>query len=109
MINNSNSFQDDDDGHLIVLNIIEEIMCKTQEEFLDHFARLGVFAKVQALMDTDAEELYVQLSGSQEEPALTPRSSTSVVVTPRSTSGIFILSVKGNYELICCLSKMYFR
>nr|XP_016939130.1 E3 ubiquitin-protein ligase Ufd4 [Drosophila suzukii]XP_016939137.1 E3 ubiquitin-protein ligase Ufd4 [Drosophila suzukii] len=78
--------EDDDDGHLIVLNIIEEIMCKTQEEFLDHFARLGVFAKVQALMDTDAEELYVQLSGSQEEPALTPRSSTSVVVTPRSTS-----------------------
>jgi len=81
--------QDDGDGHLIVLNIIEEIMCKTQEEFLDHFARLGVFAKVQALMDTDAEELYVQLPGTVEEPAAAQRSSTSVVVAPRPTSGIF--------------------
>ncbi|XP_033151038.1 E3 ubiquitin-protein ligase Ufd4 [Drosophila mauritiana] len=78
--------EDDDDGHLIVLNIIEEIMCKTQEEFLDHFARLGVFAKVQALMDTDAEELYVQLPGTVEEPAAAQRSSTSVVVAPRPTS-----------------------
>lgn len=43
--------QDDEDGHLIILNIIEELMCKTQEEFLEHFARLGVFSKVQALMD----------------------------------------------------------
>uniref|UniRef100_A0A6P4FNM6 E3 ubiquitin-protein ligase n=1 Tax=Drosophila rhopaloa TaxID=1041015 RepID=A0A6P4FNM6_DRORH len=78
--------EDDDDGHLIVLNIIEEIMCKTQEEFLDHFARLGVFAKVQNLMDNDAEELYVQLSGNPEESASVQRSSTSVVVSPRSTS-----------------------
>ncbi|KAH8244435.1 hypothetical protein KR026_009855 [Drosophila bipectinata] len=76
--------EDDDDGHLIVLNIIEEIMCKTQEEFLDHFARLGVFAKVQALMDTDAEEVYAQ--GSQDESSPTIRSSTSAVVAPRSTS-----------------------
>lgn len=78
--------EDDDDGHLIVLNIIEEIMCKTQEEFLDHFARLGVFAKVQALMDTDTEDVYAQ--GSQDESSPTIRSSTSAVVAPRSTSGI---------------------
>ncbi|XP_052854486.1 E3 ubiquitin-protein ligase Ufd4 [Drosophila gunungcola] len=78
--------EDDDDGHLIVLNIIEEIMCKTQEEFLDHFARLGVFAKVQNLMDNDAEELYVQLPGNPDESAVVQRSSTSVVVSPRSTS-----------------------
>ncbi|KAH8341323.1 hypothetical protein KR059_002696 [Drosophila kikkawai] len=79
--------EDDDDGHLIVLNIIEEIMCKTQEEFLDHFARLGVFAKVQALMDTDAEDLYVQSSsGSADEMVSSAQKSlTNVVVSPRAT------------------------
>lgn len=30
-------------------------MSKTQDEFLDHFARLGVFSKVQALMDPENE------------------------------------------------------
>lgn len=30
-------------------------MSKTQEEFLDNFARLGVFAKVQSLMGSAAE------------------------------------------------------
>uniref|UniRef100_A0A1L8DSR6 E3 ubiquitin-protein ligase n=2 Tax=Nyssomyia neivai TaxID=330878 RepID=A0A1L8DSR6_9DIPT len=42
--------EDDEDGHLVVLTIIEELMSKTHDEFLDHFARLGVFSKVQALM-----------------------------------------------------------
>ncbi|XP_065095254.1 E3 ubiquitin-protein ligase Ufd4 isoform X2 [Ochlerotatus camptorhynchus] len=41
---------DDEDGHLVVLTIIEELMSKTQNDFLDHFARLGVFSKVQSLM-----------------------------------------------------------
>ena len=43
-------FQDDEDGHVFVLTIIDELMTKDPEEFLDHFARLGVFTKVQALM-----------------------------------------------------------
>lgn len=30
-------------------------MTKRQEEFLDHFARLGVFSKVQALMGSNVE------------------------------------------------------
>ncbi|XP_050321307.1 E3 ubiquitin-protein ligase Ufd4 isoform X1 [Bactrocera neohumeralis] len=47
--------EDDDDGHLVVLTIIEELMSKTQDEFLDHFARLGVFSKVQALMEPENE------------------------------------------------------
>lgn len=42
--------EDDEDGHLVVLTIIEELMSKTQNDFLDHFARLGVFSKVQSLM-----------------------------------------------------------
>lgn len=37
------------------MNILEEIMLKTGNEFLDNFARLGVFSKVQALMDDDSE------------------------------------------------------
>uniref|UniRef100_A0A182IYJ4 E3 ubiquitin-protein ligase n=1 Tax=Anopheles atroparvus TaxID=41427 RepID=A0A182IYJ4_ANOAO len=44
------SIADDEDGHLVVLTIIEELMSKTQNDFLDHFARLGVFSKVHALM-----------------------------------------------------------
>ncbi|ALC39182.1 CG5604 [Drosophila busckii] len=47
--------EDDEDGHLVILNIVEELMCKTQEEFLEHFARLGVFSKVQGLMDPEAD------------------------------------------------------
>ncbi|XP_067621577.1 E3 ubiquitin-protein ligase Ufd4 isoform X2 [Eurosta solidaginis] len=49
--------EDDDDGHLVVLTIIEELMSKTQDEFLDHFARLGVFSKVQALMEPENEAI----------------------------------------------------
>lgn len=49
------NFQDDEDGHLVVLIIIEELMSKTKDEFLDHFARLGVFTKVQALMGPSAD------------------------------------------------------
>lgn len=31
-------------------------MSKTEDEFLDHFARLGVFSKVQFLMGSEAEQ-----------------------------------------------------
>lgn len=41
--------QEDEDGHLIVLTIIQDLMVKAQEVFLDHFARLGIFSKVQLL------------------------------------------------------------
>ncbi|KAL5281151.1 HECTD1 family protein [Megaselia abdita] len=49
--------EEDEDGHLVVLIIIEEIMSKTEDEFLDHFARLGVFSKVQFLMGSETETL----------------------------------------------------
>ncbi|XP_037821769.1 E3 ubiquitin-protein ligase Ufd4 isoform X3 [Lucilia sericata] len=52
--------EDDDDGHLVVLTIIEELMSKTQDEFLDHFARLGVFSKVQALIEPENESETVK-------------------------------------------------
>nr|CAD7200637.1 unnamed protein product [Timema douglasi] len=40
---------EDEDGHLVVLQIIQDLMTKAQDIFLDHFARLGVFSKVQQL------------------------------------------------------------
>lgn len=59
--------EDDEDGHLVVLTIIEELMNKRQEEFLDHFARLGVFSKVQMLMGS-SENDSSDVIKSQDEP-----------------------------------------
>lgn len=59
--------KDDEDGHLVVLTIIEELMSKGQEEFLDHFARLGVFSKVQSLMGSGGVEPEVDVIKSQED------------------------------------------
>lgn len=62
--------QDDEDGHLVVLTIIEDLMTKTQEAFLDHFARLGVFSKVQALMGgslMDGEQSESMIKSQDEE------------------------------------------
>ena len=41
--------QDDDDGHLTVLQVVQEVMNKGGSLFLDHFARLGLFGKVLSL------------------------------------------------------------
>jgi E3 ubiquitin-protein ligase HECTD1 len=54
---------------LVVLTIIEELMNKRQEEFLDHFARLGVFSKVQALMGGSNGENDIDVIKSQDEPS----------------------------------------
>ncbi|CAL7934249.1 unnamed protein product [Xylocopa violacea] len=40
---------EDEDGHLVVLHMIQDLMIKGKDEFLEHFARLGVFSKVAAL------------------------------------------------------------
>ena len=48
--------EEDEDGHLICMHIIHDLMNKSAETFLDHFARLGIFSKVQLLAtstDTD--------------------------------------------------------
>ncbi|KAJ8975323.1 hypothetical protein NQ317_008309 [Molorchus minor] len=41
--------EEDEDGHSVVLSIIQDLMAKSQGVFLDQFARLGIFTKVQAL------------------------------------------------------------
>lgn len=50
-------WQDDDDGHLIVLGIAEELMVKAADVYLEQFARLGVFSKVEALAAAPAATL----------------------------------------------------
>ncbi|XP_039751329.1 E3 ubiquitin-protein ligase Ufd4 isoform X6 [Pararge aegeria] len=45
---------DDDDGHLTVLGIAEELMIKAADIYLEQFARLGVFSKVEALAASQA-------------------------------------------------------
>ncbi|ODM98949.1 E3 ubiquitin-protein ligase HECTD1 [Orchesella cincta] len=47
--------EDDDDGHLLILNMIKDLMVKAQDIFVEHFARLGVFVKVLALCPTESE------------------------------------------------------
>ncbi|RWS30867.1 E3 ubiquitin-protein ligase HECTD1-like isoform X10 [Leptotrombidium deliense] len=41
--------EEDDDCYIIVLQMIQDLMTKNSSIFLDHFARLGVFSKVQSL------------------------------------------------------------
>lgn len=56
---------------MVVLIIIEELMSKTKDLFLDHFARLGVFTKVQVLMGSYTDnDTDVISSKSQEEGAI---------------------------------------
>lgn len=53
-------------------------MLKTGTEFLDSFARLGVFSKVQALMDDEAEaESSVIKSPTDLEMTTMPAATTS--------------------------------
>lgn len=44
--------EEDEDGHLVCMHIIHDLMNKSPETFLDHFARLGIFSKVQMLANS---------------------------------------------------------
>ncbi|XP_012942946.1 E3 ubiquitin-protein ligase HECTD1 isoform X2 [Aplysia californica] len=48
--------EEDDDGHVIVLQIMQDLMLKCQEIFLEHFARLGLFSRVLALAGPPLQE-----------------------------------------------------
>ena len=48
--------EEDEDGHLVCMHIIQDLMNKSADTFLDHFARLGIFSKVQMLANGDGEE-----------------------------------------------------
>ncbi|XP_033103063.1 E3 ubiquitin-protein ligase HECTD1-like isoform X1 [Anneissia japonica] len=62
--------EDDDEGHLTALQIIQDLMQKGLNLFLDHFARLGLFSKVAALtgpMDDLDEETAIGSDKKQEK------------------------------------------
>ncbi|GAB6021555.1 hypothetical protein CHUAL_004153 [Chamberlinius hualienensis] len=60
--------EDDDEGHLTALQIIQDLMVKTKDVFLDHFARLGVFSKVLSLAGPpEVEDDYKKEDGTEEE------------------------------------------
>ncbi|XP_034475002.1 E3 ubiquitin-protein ligase Ufd4 [Drosophila innubila] len=78
--------EDDEDGHVIILNIIEELMCKTQEEFLEHFARLGVFSKVQALIDHGEDGGSQLLTASSQDLSASSQRCPVLCMPHRSAS-----------------------
>lgn len=60
--------EEDEDGHLVVLQIIQDLMTKAQDIFLDHFARLGVFSKVLQLAGPqDTQESQSNKKDDSEE------------------------------------------
>uniref|UniRef100_A0A2C9KAE0 E3 ubiquitin-protein ligase n=1 Tax=Biomphalaria glabrata TaxID=6526 RepID=A0A2C9KAE0_BIOGL len=48
--------EEDDDGHMIVLQIMQDLILKCQDVFLEHFARLGLFSRVLALAGPAPQE-----------------------------------------------------
>lgn len=50
-----NIWQDDDDGHLLALQICQDLLLKQKDIFLDHFARLGIFHKVMQLVGNEPQ------------------------------------------------------
>ncbi|XP_049282299.1 E3 ubiquitin-protein ligase Ufd4 isoform X2 [Anopheles funestus] len=92
------SIADDEDGHLVVLTIIQELMSKTQNDFLDHFARLGVYTKVQALMGepsfdgNDNNDVIKSTSDDAKSASTEASGSGSVTVTPSGSSGPVVVT-----------------
>ena len=86
-------------------------MGKTQDEFLDHFARLGVFSKVQALIEPDNENeiaktanetitaVSVNPSDDQSATGISLTNSALSAQQQSQTSGIY--DVKILYTYIC--------
>ncbi|XP_060532522.1 E3 ubiquitin-protein ligase Ufd4 isoform X2 [Cylas formicarius] len=62
------STPEDEEGHSVVLTIIQDLMVKSQKIFLDHFARLGIFTKVQALAGPPDHQENEESETQQEEP-----------------------------------------
>ena len=48
--------QDDEEGHSTALAIIQDLMLKGGDDFLDHFGRFGVFNMVHSMVGDAPEE-----------------------------------------------------
>ncbi|XP_078675972.1 E3 ubiquitin-protein ligase HECTD1-like isoform X4 [Branchiostoma floridae x Branchiostoma belcheri] len=83
--------EDDDDGHLTALQIVNDLMKKGAELYLDHFARLGVVSKVCSLAgppDEDSEEEIEEEEGAKGgKPAV---SATSLPQVPEENIVSFL-------------------
>jgi len=58
--------EEDDDGHILTLNMIKDLMVKAQDIFVEHFARLGVFVKVLSLCPNEPPEASSKKEESPE-------------------------------------------
>ena len=65
--------EEDDDGHLLALQMSQDLLLKQKDIFLDHFARLGIFHKVLQLVGeepqspkSDAEDENDKLSSEEK-------------------------------------------
>ena len=58
--------EDDEEGHLTTLIIISDLMSKskTDNTWLDYFAKLGVYSKVQMLCDPEADLMEIESVGA---------------------------------------------
>lgn len=66
--------QEDDEGHLLALQICHDLLLKQKETFLDHFARLGIFHKVQSLVGGSVSN---EVKDNEEEDATDGTESSS--------------------------------
>jgi len=74
--------EEDEDGHLVCMQIIHDLMNKAADTFLDHFARLGIFSKVQMLANSAAgQEEEDQADSSSGQTTESVDASESAVTT----------------------------
>ncbi|XP_031782612.1 E3 ubiquitin-protein ligase HECTD1 isoform X2 [Nasonia vitripennis] len=69
--------EEDEDGHLVVLQMIQDLMVKGKDEFLEHFARLGVFSKVGALAGPQDATSEPEIEASSSVVQTTPTTTTN--------------------------------
>jgi len=50
------ALQEDDDSHYIALQMIQDLMLKSRDSFLDYFAQLGIFRKVLNLCGPQSDD-----------------------------------------------------
>ncbi|CAG9766512.1 unnamed protein product [Ceutorhynchus assimilis] len=74
--------EEDEESHSIALAIIQDLMVKNQKIFLDHFARLGIFTKVQALAVPPEQNEAEEAEATPEEGAEQPQVEDAKEILP---------------------------
>ncbi|CAG9113727.1 unnamed protein product [Plutella xylostella] len=81
---------DDDDGQLIAIGIAEELLTKAPDVYLEQFARLGVFSKVEQLASAAPEEAAGEEAAEGGDAAV-PEDATSLLSGSAYTWGSWAL------------------